>query len=145
MKTLHFEISIKAPRPTVWSMMLEPETYKQWTAAFVPGSYYEGSWEKGAKIRFLSPEGQGMVSEIAENRKHEFISIRHLGIIKDGKEDTESQEARSWAPAYESYTFEQSSADTRVLVDMDIEPQYADMFNEVWPRALARLKEICEK
>jgi hypothetical protein len=29
--------------------MLEPDTYRKWTEAFTEGSYYEGSWDKGAK------------------------------------------------------------------------------------------------
>jgi hypothetical protein len=31
-------------------------------------------------------EKEGIVSEIAENRKNSFISIRHLGNILNGKE-----------------------------------------------------------
>lgn len=102
MKTLHFTTLIHASREAVWNVMFAPETYKIWTAEFSEGSYFEGSWAKGERIRFLSPDGCGMTSVIAENRPHEFLSIRHLGIIKDGVEDTESEEARSWAPAYEN-------------------------------------------
>ena len=46
-----------------------------------------------------------MVSEIAENKPNEFISIRHLGYIANGIEDTQSEAIRAWAPAYENYTF----------------------------------------
>lgn len=45
-----------------------------------------------------------MTSEIAESRKPEFISIKHLGVVLAGKEDTTSEEAKKWAPAYENYT-----------------------------------------
>jgi hypothetical protein len=46
-----------------------------------------------------------MTAEIAENRPFEFVSIRHLGIIKDGVDDTESPASRAWTPAFENYTF----------------------------------------
>lgn len=58
-----------------------PETFKAWTAEFAEGSYFEGSWNAGRKIRFLVPDGSGMTSTIAESRPHEFISIKHLGIV----------------------------------------------------------------
>ncbi len=30
--------------------MIDPDTYKEWTNASWPDSYYEGKWEKGEKI-----------------------------------------------------------------------------------------------
>lgn len=145
MTKIHFEAIINAPVEKVWNTMLEDETYRQWTRAFTEGSHYEGSWEEGAKILFLDPDNNGMVSIIAENRRHEFISVKHIGIVKDGVEDTESEDAREWAPAYENYTFEEQNGKTKVSVDMDIEEEYEAMFNEMWPKALGLLKDLCEK
>src|SRR5688572_26021299 len=110
MEKLRQTIFINAPRERVWDVMLSDETYRQWTSAFNPGSYYKGDWKEGSKILFLgpNPDGSGeggMVSRIKENRPHEFISIEHLGIVQNGVEDTESEEAKKWAPAYENYTF----------------------------------------
>ena len=145
MKTLHLEKNILAPAEKVWNTMLEDETYRQWTRAFTEGSHYKGSWEEGAKILFLDPDNNGMVSTIAENRPHEFISIKHIGIVKDGEEDTESDEAKKWAPAYENYTFEEKKEKTKLSVDMDIEEEYEAMFKEIWPKALEKLKELAEE
>jgi len=145
MKTLHLEKNILAPAEKVWNTMLEDETYRQWTRAFTEGSHYKGSWEEGAKILFLDPDNNGMVSTIAENRPHEFISIKHIGIVKDGEEDTESDEAKKWAPAYENYTFEEKDGKTTLSVDMDIEEEYEAMFKEMWPNALGKLKQLTEE
>ena len=147
MKRLHYEITIAAPRDTVWRTMIEPDTYRAWTTAFAEGSYYEGGWEQGDRIRFLGPDGSGgITSEIAESRRPEFISIRHLGIIKDGVDDTESEEARKWAPAYENYTFEDAgSGATHLSVDLDVTPEFEAMMNEAWPKALAKLRELSER
>lgn len=144
MKTLHFSKTINAPAGKVWNTMLKDETYRQWTTAFTEGSHFEGSWEEGEKILFLDADGQGMVSTIAENRPHEFISIKHLGIIHDGVEDTESEEAKKWAPAFENYTFTEEDGKTTVTVDMDIEEEHEEMFNGLWPKALQNLKELAE-
>jgi hypothetical protein len=144
MNRLQFSIVINSSKEKVWSKMLEPESFKVWTAAFAEGSYYVGSWEKGKKIRFLIPDGNGMVSMIAENKPFEFISIKHLGFIKDGVEDTESPEIKSWAPAFENYTFSERDGATEVKVDMDILPEFDDFMKSTWPKALASLKKICE-
>jgi uncharacterized protein YndB with AHSA1/START domain len=146
MKTLHYTISIDAPKETVWNAMLGHEGYKAWADEFAPGSGsdYEGSWEKGQKIRFGDGK-EGMSSMIAENRPYEFVSIKHLGFIKGGVEDTQSAEVRAWAPAFENYSFSEKNGKTEVKVDVEEIPQMEEEFmDDVWPKALAKLKDICE-
>ncbi|HEX4952030.1 MAG TPA: SRPBCC domain-containing protein [Thermoanaerobaculia bacterium] len=144
MKTLHFAITIDAPRAAVWKTMIAPETYRLWTAEFAEGSYFEGSWAEGERIRFLSPDGGGITSVIAESRLHELISIKHLGVIANGVEDTESEEVRAWAPSFETYRFADVGSSTEVQVEMDVVPEYDDYMAQTWPKALARLKALCE-
>jgi hypothetical protein len=149
MKKLHYEVTIDAPVKKVWHAMLDDEPYREWTKSFSPGSYYKGDWSKGSKIVFLGPDPDtgkeaGMVSRIAENKPYEYISIEHLGIIKNGVEDTESPEAKEWAPAYENYTFKETDGKTEVLVEMDADEKHVEMFNKMWPPALQKLKEIAE-
>jgi uncharacterized protein YndB with AHSA1/START domain len=144
MKTVHLSIRINAPREKVWRVMLEPDTYREWTAEFYPGSYYEGSWEQGESIQFLSPEGHGIASVIAESRYPEFVSIKHLGLVASGVVDTESPEAREWAPAFENYTFRESGEGTELVVDCDVAEAEAEGMTALWHKALAKLKELCE-
>ena len=143
-KTLEFAVTIRAPRPKVWDTMLGQETYKDWTSAFCDGSHYSGSWAKGEKMKFLAPNGDGMTSVIAENRLHEYISIRHLGEIAGGVEDTTSEKVRSWAPAYENYTFSEVAGGTKVRVDVDVLPEYETYMKETFPKSLDRLRVLCE-
>jgi hypothetical protein len=145
MNTLHFSIIMHSPKEKVWNSMLEQETFRDWTEAFAAGSHYEGSWNKGERIKFLTPEGDGMTSIIAENKPFEFISIKHLGIVKGGVEDTESPESKSWAPAFENYAFKERSGVTELIVDMEVAPEFEEFMNSAWPKALARLKAICER
>jgi hypothetical protein len=144
-KTLTFEIAIRAPRARVWDIMLDPETYKAWTSAFCEGSYFVGSWDEGAKIQFLSPSGDGMTAVIAENRPHEFVSIRHLGVIEKGVEDTSSEKVRAWAPAYENYRFSDLPDGCRLTVAVDTVAEYEQYMRDTFPKALALLKELAEK
>ena len=145
MSTLHFDIHILAPREQVWRQMLYSPGYEDWTSAFCAGSSYKGSWDTGAQIRFLDPPGAGgMVSEIAEHRPAQYVSIRHLGFIRDGVEDTCSEAVRAWAPCYENYSFTDEAGGTRVRVALDLFGEYESYMKDTWPKALDRLKRLCE-
>jgi uncharacterized protein YndB with AHSA1/START domain len=141
---LRFTATINAPVPAVWRFMTGPESYRRWASAFAEGSYFEGSWEEGGRITFLSPSGDGMVAEIARNRRNEFISIRHLGFLAGGAEDTTSEAVRAWAPAYENYTFTSVPGGTTLLIELEIPGEWAQYMNEAWPKALALLKQLSE-
>ena len=145
MKRLQFSTTIAAPPTTVHAVMIDDASYRDWTTAFCEGSYFSGSWRQGERIRFLSPEGGGMVAEIAENRPGEFISIRHLGVIENGNEDTTSEAVRAWTPAYENYSFRAVPGGTELVIEQDITEEYAEMMSKMWPQALARLKILAER
>ena len=149
MHKLHFSIDINAPKEKVWDAMLGDSTYRIWTEAFSPGGYFIGSWDKGSDIKFLGPNDRGtvdgMVSRIKENRPYEFVSIEHLGVIIDGKEDTSSEATKNWKGALENYTFEENDGKTEVVVDIDVADEHKEEFEKMWPKALERLKELAEK
>jgi hypothetical protein len=144
MKKLQYTITANASKQKVWNTMIELETFKVWTSEFTAGSYFDGSWNKGDRIKFMSPDGDGMSSVIADNKPYEYISIQHVGCIRDGIEDTDSPEAKSWTAAHENYTFSEKDGVTQLTVEMDVAPEYEDFMNSAWPRALAKLKEVCE-
>lgn len=150
MQKLHFSTTINAPADKVWHTMLDDNTYRQWTEVFSPGSFFEGNWEKGSKMRFLGPDPKtgeegGMVSRIAENKPYEFLSIQHIGIINNGVEDTTSELARKWSPAYENYTFTEKDGVTEVSVDLDVDEESAGEFEKMWHDGLQRLKTLAEQ
>lgn len=146
METLHFSVHIDASREKVWDTMLGEDTYGQWAKAFGEGSHYKGDWEEGSNIQFLGGDGAtGMASRITENRKPEFISIEHIGIVGGGIIDTESDEAKKWSPSIESYTFEEMDGGTTLSVSVQVSSEYTSMFEETWPKALQLLKDLTEK
>ncbi|MDR5589309.1 SRPBCC domain-containing protein [Christiangramia sp. SM2212] len=142
MKKVHFQVEIDCPKEKVFSIMLDKEHYRKWTAEFNPTSHYEGTWEEGSKILFLGEtedgEKAGMQSEIAKMEPAKFISIRHLGMLEKGKETRFEQEL------YENYYFEQKNGSTLLKVEMDTEDDWLDYFGKTWPKALQKLKEVCE-
>jgi uncharacterized protein YndB with AHSA1/START domain len=145
---LHFETEIDAQAEKVFRLMLADKTYREWTKLFNPTSRFEGSWEKGSKILFLGSDEQGneggMVSRIKENIPNRFISIEHYGVIAGGKEITSGPDVEKWAGGLENYTFEEKNGKTLLSVDTDTTPEYKNYFEETWPKALKKIKEICE-
>jgi hypothetical protein len=150
MEKIHQTVFINSPREKVWKTMLADATYREWTSAFNPGSYYKGDWSEGSKILFLgpNPDGSGeggMVSHIEVARPYEFISIHHDGLYKGGVEDTTSDEVKGWAGAYENYTFNEKDGGTELVIDMVIMLCEKDFMDKAWANALLLLKEIAER
>jgi hypothetical protein len=145
MKKHEFRISINAPREKVWKTLWDDSSYRAWTSVFSEGSYAKTDWKKGSKILFLNGKEEGMVSEIADNRPNEYMSFKHLGVIKDGKEDTQSESIKTWAGATENYTLQNVNGKTELVVDMDMTDDMKDYFIKTWPLALDKLKELAEK
>ncbi len=152
MKKLRYTKEISASPEHVHDVMLglsDKNTYQQWTTAFNPTSSWEGGWNKGDKITFIgiSEDGAkgGMVARIAENEPGKFVSIEHYGVLEKGVEITEGEKVDSWKGAHENYTFAATADGTRVTVEMDTVDEYASYFDETWPKALDKLKEVCEK
>jgi hypothetical protein len=143
-KRIQFTAEIKAPAATVWRHITSLESYKRWTSAFAEGSHFEGAWSQGSRIKFLAPSGDGMVAEIAESREHAFISIRHLGFIANGVEDTTSEAVKAWAPAHENYTLLSVPQGTRLVVEQEVAAEWEEYIKEAWPKALVLLKELSE-
>jgi len=148
MKKLNYSIAINAKAENVFTTMLSKPTYEKWTAAFNPTSTFEGSWNKGDKIYFIGTDENGkkggMVSRIAENIPNQFISIQHYGMLDGDTEITEGPMVDSWRNALENYTFSENNGITTIAVETDTSEEYADYFNETWPKALEILKDLCE-
>jgi uncharacterized protein YndB with AHSA1/START domain len=149
MERIQFDITINAPVEKVYSTMLAINTYQQWTAIFNPTSTYEGKWETGEKILFtgISKEGKkaGMVSRIKEAVPNKLICIEHLGLLNEDVEITTGPEVEGWAGALEIYHFN-TAADggTSLQIEMDANEDFKSYFEDTWPKALDKLKEICE-
>lgn len=148
LQLIRFETNINASTEKVYTTMLSEKSYQEWAAEFNPTSRYRGSWDKGAKILFIgiNNEGteEGMVSRIKENIPNKFLSIEHLGLLQGGKEIKAGKEVEGWAGALENYTFMASGGGTHLLIEMDANTDYKSYFEETWPKALNKLKTICE-
>jgi hypothetical protein len=148
METQHFSVRVNASAAVVWTTMFDDSTYRQWTSVFNPNSYFEGDWLPGSEIRFLGTgddgKTSGMYGVITENRPHQYVLIEYQGQIVNDVDDTTSREARQLIGAREAYSFSETDGTTTVTIDVDTADTYAELFGELWPKGLAKLKELAE-
>ncbi|MCB9034771.1 MAG: SRPBCC domain-containing protein [Chitinophagales bacterium] len=152
MQKIQYKKAINASAQKVYETMLglkDKTTYEYWTATFNPTSTYEGSWNKGSKILFVGMDENGkkggMVSEIVAHEPANFVSIRHYGFLDGDTEITTGEQVEKWASGHENYSFEEEHNITTVTVEMDVIDEYLDYFNNTYPKALDKLKEIAER
>lgn len=147
-EALHFEKNINANAKKVFETMLDKKQFAVWTAEFNPELHFIGSWEKGSKIILLGTDKDGnmggMVSRIKENIPNKFISMEHLGLVQNGEEITSGPIVEGWAGGFEDYTFKEENGQTLVSVDVDVNQELKSYFLKTWPKALKKLKTICE-
>jgi hypothetical protein len=86
-----------------------------------------------------------MVSRIKENKRNQFVSIEHIGMLDGDQEVTSGPTIESWAGAMENYTFREEDGQTILSIDMDSQKEHKTYFEQTWPKALQKLKAICEK
>ncbi|WP_207426718.1 SRPBCC domain-containing protein [Pedobacter sp. SYSU D00535] len=144
MKKQTFSILVDASRERVWEILLGESTYPVWTSVFAEGSTVETDWQEGSRAVFHDGKGQGMVSHIERNIPNEFLSIKHLGFIKDGVEDFDSPEVKKWAGALENYTLNETNGKTELVIDLHVDEEHLKYFDETWPKALEKVKELSE-
>lgn len=151
MQKLNFTVMINAPKEKVWHSMLDDETYRIWTEPFAKGSHFVGEWREGSKMHFLGPDPEGnmsgMVSLIKEIREYEYVSIEHIGFVNNGVEDTTSDAVKDWVGAMENYSMKEMNNVTELIVELigNFPDEFSEMFNDIWPKALNKLKELAEK
>lgn len=145
MTDLHYSIHINASREKVWDTMLGDATYREWSSAFMPGSYFQGDWSEGSKMLFLGPDPDGgkeggMAAIVKENRPQEFVSLEYHAEIRNGVETSME------GTGAENYTLQDKDGGTEVIIDLlNLPEEYEEMFNDAWPKALEKLKELAEK
>jgi hypothetical protein len=152
MKKIQFTKQIQASAQKVYEIMLglnDKKTYEEWTKVFNPTSTYEGEWNKGNKIYFVGVDENGkkggMVSEVEELLPARFVSIQHVGILDGEVEVTSGEDVEKWAGGHENYSFIEETGITTLTVELDAVDEFLEFFNNTYPAALDKLKEISER
>ncbi len=141
MRKIQFTIDIEASRQQVWDALWNHDHYREWTAVFYPGSYYESDLQPGSEIRFLSPGENGMYGVVEDVVPLHHAHFRHLGEVLAG----EKQEAIYGEEAIEHYDLTEDNGRVSLTATLNITDEYLAHFSEIFPRALQKVKEIAEQ
>jgi len=144
MKKTFFSIDINAPKEKVWYSLWDDANYQNWTSAFSEGSAAISDWNQGSKIYFIGPNGAGMSSKISIKKPFDTMAFIHISELKDFKEIPPTDETKSWSGSEERYDLTENNGITTVNVTIDIVDQFAEYFNQAFPKALQKVKEIAE-
>lgn len=143
-KKINFSIDIAAPKEKVWDVLWQDKTYRMWTKVFNEESHAVSDWKEGSAIQFLDGNGNGMSSRIAVMKPNDFISFEHLGIIKNGIEQPQDEQTKSWSGSKEEYTLKGQGDQTTLEVSLDSDNEFAGYFSKTFPVALQKVKELSE-
>ncbi|MFZ5428592.1 MAG: SRPBCC domain-containing protein [Bacteroidota bacterium] len=145
--TIRFQVDINAPADKVYQQLIDDQGYREWTAVFNPTSHFVGTWEKDTEMLFVGHDENGvmhgMVSKIRENIPGKTIIMEHLRAYRTG--ENPNVDLDPWSGFFESYHLSEKGPSTVFMVETDTTPDFLDYFLVTWPKALAILKEMCEK
>lgn len=145
LQKINFEITIQAPKETVWSVLWGDTSYREWTKVFSEGSHAVSNWQEGSNVLFLDGNGSGMFSQIYKCILNEFMGFEHLGIVKDAIEQPLDEKTKVWSGAKEDYSLTEKKGVTHLEVSMDSDKEFENYFKKTFPKALEIVKQLSEK
>lgn len=146
MKHLYYQIEINASKSEVWNALIDLEKFKIWTQAFSPKSYFEGQWKQGEEISFIDADRGGTVAKIDEFIPYDRIVATHIATLtKDLVRETTGEFTENWIGTKETYVLEENAGKTTLKIEMQSHPDFTEMFENSWPKALKDLKKVVEQ
>ncbi len=137
-------VHIDAPADIVWKVLLDDEFLRIWYTEFSPGAHAETDWQQGSKVIFTDDTGAGLIGRVARNEPERLIDIEFTGILNNGQEDFESEEAVAMKGAHEIYRLSATDRHTHLSIETDMTENMAEMISDSWERALQRVKDLAE-
>lgn len=146
MEKLKYEIKVHADPERVWETLISEESFATWSEPFSPDSQFSGEWGEGSKIRFTAHGKGGTVAEIRKFEPYKLIDAVHVATIdKNGNEETTGPMTEHWIGTRETYHLEKLKDETKLTVEMETHPDFKPMFENSWPEALKKVRELSEK
>jgi len=145
MKTIKKSIEINAPKEKVWEVLTEDRYTRIWYAEFHEGSHAVTDWKQGSKAQFIDNDGSGIVGVIAVSESGKELVIEYTGMVMKGVEDFESDMAKEFKGARESYKLSEKDGVTIIDLAGDMNDQMYEMMSGLWEKAFAKLKELAEE
>ena len=146
METVEYVVEIKASKEKVWEKLWDKECYANWTQYFIPKYYISSDWKVNGKTYFLEDEENGMVSTISSLDEPNELIFQHLGLLIDGKEDTQSAAVFEWSGNEEKYFLRSlDSGSTELKVIVHIYKNQRETMDLAFHKGFVILRDLCER
>ena len=142
MVEIQCKIEIEAPKETVWAVLWNDRTFRQWAGVIDEGTYLQGALNQGSEVQFISENnGYGVTSQVSILEPGSFVLFKHLADTKDyGLFDREKQ----WTGASESYALSEADGVTSLTITSLVPEELEGTFKEKLPQALAVIKSLAQ-
>jgi hypothetical protein len=143
-RTIRKSIEINAEAGKIWQTLVRKESIKIWYEAFGKGIVAKTDWQVGSKALFVDEHQCGIVGKITANKPGEMLSIVYQGIVQDGREDYQSEQANNVKGSVEAYRISCSDGKRLLFVQCDMEESYFGYMSNAWDVALEKIKVLSE-
>jgi uncharacterized protein YndB with AHSA1/START domain len=144
MQTIKKTIDIQAPKEKVWHVLLDDKFSRIWYAAFSEGTYAETDWKTGSKVVFKDNSNSGLVGRVIANQPNEVLTVEYTGVLTNGVEDYESEQAKAMKGSQEKYRLTEKSGLTHLSIESDMDDEYFDSMSAAWDKALQKVQALAE-
>ena len=143
MKQMQFVVKIQASKERVWDVLWADETFREWAGLIDPGTYMVGELKEGNGVQYISAEnGYGVTSLVVSVIPNEYLLLKHQADTQDvGAREREAE----WTGGEESYSLTEQDGTTTLTAAFDVPTDLEAYFNDAYPKALHRVKELSEK
>jgi NADH:ubiquinone oxidoreductase subunit C len=137
-------VVLNATKEKVWDVLVQDKLNRQWYAVFCEGTHARTDWKEGSRVVFTDQTGDGMLGRIAVNKQKQELDIEYVGFITGGKEDLTGEEVKPWVGLHEIYKLSEEKNGTRLDIRTEVPEKHLNSFNEMWDKAVAKIKELSE-
>lgn len=142
MNQLQFSVEIHTPKQHVWNTLWQDVTFRDWAGIVDPGTHMVGELKEGSEVQFISANGYGVTSLIEKLTPGKFLLLRHSADTQDSGANTRKKQ---WSGGTESYRLSEKDGITTLVAAFDVPTELEAIFNESYPKALARVKALAER
>lgn len=142
MKELTYSIKIHASKERIRTTLWSDKTFRDWSGLIDEGTYLVGEVVEGNIVQFISSvNGYGVTSLVKECIPFEYVKLLHEA---DTKETGRLSREKEWTGGAESYRLVTQGEDNYLIITSDMPDNLVDLFNQLLPNALNRIKVLAE-
>lgn len=142
METIKKSVTIAAPKEKVWEILINEPFRDIWISEFSENSQVGGEYKTGADIIFLDATGEGLKSKVTALKEYELIKLENIASFKNGIEKNVED---AWKGTGDTYMLSDINGDTILKIESSVPGHDAQLFSNLWTKALHKIKEISEE